>query len=118
MRNSININHNAIDVRVSVFLFKENGTYIAYCPSLDLSGYDLTEDKAKKDFIYNLQEWIKEQISNGTLDEDLQEHGWNTSDTSKLEPSVEHIFKKNKDAAKILQLDEFKKTNVGTKVMC
>ena len=31
-----------ISISVSVFLFKEENAYIAYCPSLDLSGYDAT----------------------------------------------------------------------------
>ena len=46
-KNAIPLKGNEINVSVSVFLFKEKGAYIAYCPSLDISGYDLTEDKAK-----------------------------------------------------------------------
>ena len=34
---------------ISVLFFKENDVWIAYCPSLDLSGYDTTEEKAGED---------------------------------------------------------------------
>ena len=65
-----------ISISVSVFLFKEENAYIAYCPSLDLSGYDATEDSAKQDFEYVLREWLREQMDNGTLYRDLAKHGW------------------------------------------
>ncbi len=75
-KNTIILGGEGIDVSVSVFLFQEGNTCIAYCPSLDLSGYDLTEDRAKADFEYMLREWMKEQTANGTLGKDLIRHGW------------------------------------------
>lgn len=75
-KNTIALKGKEISVSVSVFLFKEGETYIAYCPSLDLRGYDCTEDKAKADFEFMLQEWLKEQMSNGTLQQDLACHDW------------------------------------------
>ena len=80
-RNAIVLRGNEIDVSVSVFLFKEGDTHIAYCPSLDISGYDTTEERAKDDFEYMLREWLKEQISNGTLQGDLTRHGWQMRNT-------------------------------------
>lgn len=62
--NSISLNSNTITIRVGVCLFKEDNCYIAYCPSLDLSGYDTTEDKAKDDFEYVLKNWLKTKIDN------------------------------------------------------
>lgn len=57
-RNTIILNGNTVSVSVSVAIFKEGDTFIAYCPSLDLSGYDTTEDKARADFEYVLKEWL------------------------------------------------------------
>jgi len=64
-----------LEVSVSVYLFKENDVYVAYCPSLDLSGYDYTEEAARADFEYTLQEYVKFQMQNETLDKDLMRHG-------------------------------------------
>ncbi len=75
--NAIVIDGNTIKISVSVFLFKEGETYIAYCPSLDLSGYDTTEEKAKSDFEYMLKDWLKTQSDNKSLEQDLKIHGWN-----------------------------------------
>ena len=57
--NSVALNGNNVKISVSVFLFKEGEVYIAYCPSLDLSGYDVTEENAKVDFEYMLKDWLK-----------------------------------------------------------
>ena len=38
-----------LEVSVSVYVFKEHDVYVAYCPSLDLSGYDRTEEDARRD---------------------------------------------------------------------
>ena len=48
-----------LEVSVSVYVFKENDVYVAYCPSLDLSGYDRTEEDARRDFEFHMQEYFK-----------------------------------------------------------
>ena len=65
-----------LEVSVSVYLFKENDVFVAYCPSLDLSGYDQTEEAARADFEYALKEYVKFQMQHDTLDKDLTRHGW------------------------------------------
>ena len=84
-KKSITLSGKEISVSVSVFLFKEGDTYIAYCPSLDLSGYDTTEDKARADFEYMLLEWLHEQVTNGTLQEDLSRQGWKIEHVGAME---------------------------------
>lgn len=59
-RNTITLSGQSVSVSVSVFLFKEGEVFIAYCPSLELSGYDTTEDKARADFEYVLKEWLND----------------------------------------------------------
>ena len=76
MGNSITIQKDGIAISVSVLVFRDNGVYIVYCPSLDLSGYDNTVSGATDNFSYVLKEWIKEQTANGTLEKDLTSHGF------------------------------------------
>ena len=105
--NSIVLKGNEVRVSVSVFLFKEGGAYIAYCPSLDLSGYDLTEDTARADFEYMLRSWLREQVENGTLRRDLALHGWKMESDVATEPSFGDILRSNQSAGRIFALPEF-----------
>ena len=61
---------------VSVSLFKDGEAYVADCPSLDISGYDTTEESAMEAFRYMLHDRLNEQLGNGTLRKDLVGHGW------------------------------------------
>lgn len=74
--NSIILRKGSVGISVSVYLFKDGNAYVAYCPSLDLTGYDTTEEAAKTDFEYMLHDWLEEQVAEGTLHEDLTRHGW------------------------------------------
>ena len=65
-----------LEISVSVYVFKENDVFIAYCPSLDISGYNTTEEKARHDFEYALNEYVKFQMEHDTLNKDLERHGW------------------------------------------
>ena len=55
---TIEINNTGVKANLSVFMFKEGDVFHAYCPELDLVGYDKTESGARKSF-----EWA----SNGYL---------------------------------------------------
>ncbi len=91
---------NNVSVEVSVFVYKDmdypNGDmYIAYCPELDLVGYDTTNRKARKSFEYVLQDYLEYTIENGTLEEDLMEHGWRKFKNGKIvEPSYTEMLKR------------------------
>lgn len=117
-KNTITLTGKEINVSVSVSLFKEGDTYIAYCPSLDLSGYDTTEDSARADFEYMLREWLKDQIANGTLQRDLARHGWKVGEDTATEPSVADLLRRNRSAGKIFSMPEFRKTNIHTGIFC
>ncbi|MCR5455944.1 MAG: hypothetical protein K6F33_13225 [Bacteroidales bacterium] len=43
----IEINNSGIWVEFSLLMFKEDNVYHAYCPELDLVGYDYSEEDAK-----------------------------------------------------------------------
>ena len=83
-----------LEVSVSVYVFKENDVFVAYCPSLDLSGYDYTEESARADFEYALQEYVKFQIQNDTLDKDLTRHGWEVKQRKAKGPEIGTLLRR------------------------
>ncbi len=86
---SIEINITGITIDISVFLFKEDDVYHTYCPELDLIGYDYTEEGAKKSFEWMLKDYFEYTIENGTLEQDLLNHGWRKTKVGKVaEPQV------------------------------
>lgn len=113
--NSIVLKNNSVDIKVGVYLFKEDNCYIAYCPSLDLSGYDTTEEKAKDDFEYILKDWLHPQITNKTLKEDLKAHGWNLTKDGDKEPLIEDIPNKA-TINKVVNLPEYIKSFVSAQL--
>lgn len=115
--NAITISGNNIKISVSVYLFKEGDAYIAYCPSLDLSGYDNTEELAKTDFEYMLKEWLKTQYENNTLKTDLESHGWRIQDNMANEPLIVDIVGKQ-STPNVLSLPDYRKTNVNAEILC
>ena len=109
-KNSIVFNEKGIDITVSLFVFKEGECFIAYCPSLDLSGYDYTEDGACADFEYILTDYMKHQLENGTLRADLISHGWKLSDVKAIEPELSDMLESNGQLRKLVVLP-YSKTN-------
>ena len=83
-----------LEVSVSVYVFKEGDVFVAYCPSLDLSGYDRTEEAARNDFEYHLQEYVKFQIQHETLDKDLVRHGWEVKQRKAKGPEIGTLLRR------------------------
>lgn len=119
MRNSITFHKGGVGISVSVYLFQDGGAFVAYCPSLDLTGYDLTEDAARRDFEFVLNDWLREQTANGTLRQDLEAHGWKIGEEDKgSEPVLRDLLRSNKNAARVLTKPEYRKTNIRARVAC
>ncbi|MBR1932344.1 MAG: hypothetical protein IJ841_01495 [Prevotella sp.] len=83
-----------MEVSVSVYVFKENDVFVAYCPSLDLSGYDTTEETARSDFEYALQEYVKFQVEHDTLSKDLMLHGWEVKQRKAKGPEISTLLRR------------------------
>ncbi len=98
-----------VSLNISVYLFKEGDNVIAYCPSLDLSGYGTNSKQAKDSFSIVLQEYLDYGIKQGTLTEDLQKHGWTIKDNAGVEPKVNTLLNGNRAFKDILQLPEYTK---------
>ena len=103
----------SVKISVSLFTFKEGDVYIAYCPSLDLSGYDRDEAKAKADFEIVLADYLSWQMRNGTLREDLAAHGWHIGKAKGNEPPMEEMLGMN-EQLRSLVVGSYMKTNLNT----
>ncbi len=93
---------NNISVELSVFVYKDldypNGDmYIAYCPELDLVGYDTTNRKARKSFEFVLKDYLDYTLEKGTLEADLIKHGWRKlNDGNITTPTLSRMMKQPK----------------------
>jgi len=103
-----------ITLKLSVVLFKEDGTFIAYCPALDLSGYGKTESEAKKSFEIVLNEFLKYTANKNTLEDELKKLGWvKKSEHSKklTPPDFVDIINKNKELQRVVNNNPIKTYN-------
>ena len=65
-----------VEAKVPVLIFQEGEKIIAYSPALDLSTYGNTEKQAKQRFDEAVSIFFAECLKMGTLDEVLEECGW------------------------------------------
>ena len=73
-----------IQVKVDVLLFEEHGSFVAYCPALELSSYGDDQIDAKKAFDGAMKIFIKETTSKGTLEKYLLKLGWQLQQKPKM----------------------------------
>ena len=71
---------NHFNVKLQVVMMKEQDTFIAFCPALDLSSCGSTEEEAKKMFVDAAHEFFTFCLEKGTLEEVLQDYGWQKFD--------------------------------------
>lgn len=99
---AIRVNSDKIKALLSVFVFPDAGhpdknVWIAYCPELDLVGYDLGKDAAKESLRYILADYFNYTLEHGTLERDLLSHGWHKYDNGKLaEPTYKDLVRDGK----------------------
>ena len=65
-----------VTVNLQMYIFKEDGSFIVYCPALDLSAYGDSEEQTKKAFEDILGININYMLNKGTFFDDLKMHGW------------------------------------------
>ncbi len=113
----IKSNNKGIQVDVSVYLYldkdyPEGDMYAAYCPELDLVGYDITPEGARKSFEVVMKDYIDYSIENGTLEKDLLAHGWKKKKNGTIsEPSYLTMFR-NTELKNVMNHKEFSKFSV------
>ncbi|RYD54876.1 MAG: hypothetical protein EOP56_18075 [Sphingobacteriales bacterium] len=69
-------NDKVLELTLSVLVFQQGDFYVAYCPSLELSSYGETVQDAKEAFDEAMNSYIEDCHANGTLQQDLVQHGW------------------------------------------
>lgn len=117
---SIKINSDKIKGQLSVFLFldtehPEKDVWVAYCPELDLAGYDHGKDAAKKSLEYVLADYFDYALQQGTLEEDLLAHGWRRHKNGVIvEPTYKAMMKAGK-LEKIFSQEAFSKYSIPVK---
>lgn len=109
---TIEINNTGIKVDVSVFLFKEDEVFHAYCPELDLVGYDYTEEGAKKSFEWVLKDYLEYTVENGTLEQDLINHGWRKYKSGKVAEPTASLLLRRSQLKRVLGKREFSKYSI------
>ncbi len=66
----------SLNINVEVALFKEAGTWVAYCPALEVSSYGDDKKEAKEAFEEAMQIFLSETERKGTLEKYLLKLGW------------------------------------------
>jgi len=99
-----------VNVNLGMYLFKEEESYIVYCPALDLSAYGNSEEQAKKSFTDILAITIKYMLNKNTMKEDLIRHGWQIKSLKQKRikaPSFETLLKNNESFREILENKDY-----------
>lgn len=65
--------------------------WVTGCPALDLYSQGKTEEEAKRCLKEAISLWVEDCIERGTLDEALQEVGFNRVHPSAIQPGDDHI---------------------------
>jgi len=76
------------------YIFMQNGKYIAYCPSLDLSSSAESFNEAVSNFYESFQLYVETCVEMGTLQQDLLAHGWKIKKSGITPPKYTTIIKK------------------------
>lgn len=99
----IRLSGDKLKIKIALVSFKEDGNTMVYAPALDMYGYDIDEEKAKKSFDVVIEEYLKFTISNKTLEEDLTNLGWKVVRTENETEFVSPAFRELLDTNETLQ---------------
>lgn len=107
------VNRNGhVSVTLDVYVFKEDDSFIAYSPALDISGYGDSEEEAKASFSIVMNEYIAYCLTKRTLVKDLRAHGWKVKSLKQRKmsaPSFDSLLQSNETFKDILQNKEYRK---------
>ena len=112
---------NVVSCKIPLIVFKEDETFVVYCPALDLNGSGNTEAEARNSFSISLSEYFKYTTHKKTLAEDLAKHGWKIKKSKRnwaIPPSMVQILKTNDDFNRIFNNYDYKKTDTTVEIPC
>ena len=76
-------------IEYDIIIFKENKTFIAYCPELDVSSCGENIEQAKENLKTTVRLFLEEAEKMGTLEEILIESGYKKDESGKwLSPKI------------------------------
>jgi len=75
-----------IRIEFSMIVFKENVSYVAYCPELDISSCGNTVEHAKEMLKTAIRLFLEEAENMGTLEDILEEANYKKDTTGKWLP--------------------------------
>ena len=93
---------------LSAYVFADGNYYVAYCPELDISAAGEDEADARQSLSEVLGIYFDDTISRGTLEEDLQRHGWRKRGSTVATPSPSTLLRRS-TLRNILCKNEFHK---------
>ena len=107
----------AINFKLPLIIFEEDGAVICYCPALDLSGYGASEQEAINSYEYAFGEYLDYCTKNQTLIPDLKRLGWHIKNRIRhntTPPPITRLLTHNDNFRRVFENFDYKKlsTNV------
>ncbi|MCR4959012.1 MAG: hypothetical protein K6B13_10495 [Prevotella sp.] len=117
----LEVRGNGVQMKLSVYVYLDteypNGAmYVAYCPELDLVGYDDTEEGARKSFEIVVNDYLDYTLEHGTLEADLLAHGWRKRKNGKIVEPTYPSMMKHTSLMSVLANDSFSKFSLPVTV--
>lgn len=102
---------NEVDVNLSLISFEEDGSFIIYCPALDVSGYGYTEEEARESFTTSLASFFQYTMNKKTFVQELTRLGWRVKNLHKImsPPEMTHLLSENENFSRIFNNHPFRK---------
>jgi predicted RNase H-like HicB family nuclease len=106
-----------VDVQLTLIQFEEDGRFIVYTPSLDLSGYGNTEEEATASYAEAIDEFLRYTTNKKTLPKVLTKLGWSINRKNKIKaPPLVQMINENKYLAEIFEEKQYKKLHQTVKL--
>ncbi len=96
-----------VEIRLHLKGWKEgeSGLYFLYSPSLDLTGYGESQEKAKASFLITLDEFLEYTRTKNTLFDELEHLGWavNRLKRKVYGPELEDLMEDNETLRQLIR---------------
>jgi hypothetical protein len=107
-----NNDQHKVMVNLPLILFEEDGSQIAYCPALDVSGYGQSEPEALESFKISLGEFLLYTIRKKTFTAEMKRMGWTIKKSSRkpmIPPTMSKLLEENENFSRIFNNFPFRK---------
>ena len=116
---TISFGNHLFNVSLDLIIFKENNTFIVYCPPLEVYGYGADEDEAQESFSVSLEEFFRYCTNKNTLRAELKRLGWQLKRSKSkpmIPPSITELLSTNENLSRIYNNFDFRKTATNVAV--